>query len=83
MISLKNEWNLQPNNVGNLGKIIVATGLELLPKVKKIAQSGHAVTGAQSCPLENSLSTSNHAHYGKISFEVLIPGNNTINPTWP
>ena len=31
-----------PNNVDNLGKIIVATGFELLPKVQKIAQSGHA-----------------------------------------
>ena len=30
-----------PNNVGNLGKIIVATGFEWLPKVPKIAQSGH------------------------------------------
>ena len=30
-----------PNNVGNLGKIIVATGFEWLPKVQKIAQSGH------------------------------------------
>ena len=30
-----------PNTVGNLGKIIVATGFELLPKVQKIAQSGH------------------------------------------
>ena len=30
-----------PNNVCNLGKIIVATGFELLPKVQKIAQSGH------------------------------------------
>ena len=30
-----------PNNVGNLGKIIVATSFELLPKVRKIAQSGH------------------------------------------
>ena len=30
-----------PNNVGHLGKIIVATGFEWLPKVKKIAQSGH------------------------------------------
>ena len=29
------------NNVGNLGKIIVATGFEWLPKVQKIAQSGH------------------------------------------
>ena len=30
-----------PNNVGNLAKIIVATGFELLPKMQKIAQSGH------------------------------------------
>ena len=34
-----------PNNVCNLGKIIVATGFELLPKVQKIAQSGH--TGSE------------------------------------
>ena len=30
-----------PNNVGDLGKIIVAIGFEWLPKVQKIAQSGH------------------------------------------
>ena len=30
-----------PNNVGGLGKIIVATGFEWLPKVQKITQSGH------------------------------------------
>ena len=30
-----------PNNVGDLGKIIVATSFEWLLKVKKIAQSGH------------------------------------------
>ena len=29
------------NNVGSLGKIIVATGFEWLPKVQKIAHSGH------------------------------------------
>ena len=29
------------NNVGDLGKIIVATSFEWLPKVQKIAQSGH------------------------------------------
>ena len=28
-------------NVGDLGKIIVATGLENLPKVQLLAQSGH------------------------------------------
>ena len=33
-----------PNNVENLGKIIVTIGFEWLPKVQKIAQSGH--TGA-------------------------------------
>ena len=30
-----------PNNLGDLGKTIVATGFEWLPKVNKIAQSGH------------------------------------------
>ena len=30
-----------PNNVGDLGKIIVTKGFELFPKVQKIAQSGH------------------------------------------
>ena len=30
-----------PKNVGYLGKIIVAKGFEKLPKVQKIAQSGH------------------------------------------
>ena len=30
-----------PNSVGNLGKIIVATGFEWSPRVQKIAQSGH------------------------------------------
>ena len=29
------------NNVGYSGKIIVATGFEWLPKVQKIAHSGH------------------------------------------
>ena len=29
------------NNVGDLGKIIVATSFEWLPKVQKITQSGH------------------------------------------
>ena len=33
-------WKLA-NNVGSLDKIIVATGFEWLPKVQKIAQSGH------------------------------------------
>ena len=45
MISIKKWIILTPlqkfrNNVGNLGKIIT-TGFEWLPKVQKIAQSGH------------------------------------------
>ena len=32
-----------PNNVGDLGKLSVATGFEWLPKVQKITQSGHTV----------------------------------------
>ena len=36
-----------PNNVGNLGKIIVATRFEWLPKVQKIAQSGHTADNIQ------------------------------------
>ena len=34
----------------NLGKIIVATGFEWLPKVQKIAQSGHTGWKAQTNP---------------------------------
>ena len=30
-----------PKNVGELGKLIVAKGFEKLPKIQKIAQSGH------------------------------------------
>ena len=32
-----------PKNVEDLGKLIVAKGLKKLPKVRKIAQSGHTV----------------------------------------
>ena len=36
-----------PNNVGNLGKLIVVTGFEKLPKVQLIAQSGHTGHGSK------------------------------------
>ena len=32
-----------PKNVEDVGKIIVSKGLKKVPKVKKIAQSGHTV----------------------------------------
>ena len=37
-----------PNNVGHLGKIIVATSFEWLHKVQKIAKSGHTGTHTQN-----------------------------------
>ena len=33
-----------PNNVDDLGKMIVATSFELFPKMQKISQSGHTAT---------------------------------------
>ena len=54
MISLR-KWLLLttlqklPNNVWDLGKLIVAKGIIRLPKVQKIAQSGH--TAADSAVL--------------------------------
>ena len=38
-----------PNNVGDLGKIIVATSFEWLPKVQKIPKSGHTEVHFMSC----------------------------------
>ena len=49
MISLE-KWyiltNVQklPKNVGDLGKLSVAKGFKKLPKMQKIAQSGHTGT---------------------------------------
>ena len=39
-----------PSNVGDLCKIIVATGFEWLPKVQKIAQSGHTESKLKIIP---------------------------------
>ena len=34
-----------PKNVGDLGKVIVTKGFKKLPKVQKIANSGHTAQG--------------------------------------
>ena len=34
-----------PKNVGDLGKLIVAKGFKKLPKVQKMAKSGHTAAG--------------------------------------
>ena len=49
-------------NVGDLGKISVATGFEWLPKVQKIAQSGHTVTLGSLC-ICMGISTAVHCHF--------------------
>ena len=43
-----------PKNVEDLGKLIVAKGLKKLPKVKKIATSGHTDCGYHCCFLSKN-----------------------------
>ena len=51
-----------PNNAGNLGKIIVATSFEWLPRVqKKIAQSGH--TGYVAVPKSPQFFDAQRRHF--------------------
>ena len=40
-----NDFDTFTKIVSHLGKIIVATGFEWLPKVQKMAQSGHTDSG--------------------------------------
>ena len=51
MISLEKWWILTPlqklpKHVGDLGKLIGAKGFKKMPKLQKIAQSGHTVCHA-------------------------------------
>ena len=48
-----------PKNVGDLGKFIVAKCFEWLPKVQKIAQSGHTALDKQfvHCQLKATILT--------------------------
>ena len=64
-----------PKNVGDLGKFIVAKGFKKLPKVQKIAQSGH--TGcrifAQTQCLAGQLRTYLHCeNVFKVIFLVVV-----------
>ena len=58
MISLE-KWKIithlqkLPKNVGDLGKLIVSKGIKKLPRVQKVAQSGH--TASESQNLNNDL----------------------------
>ena len=52
-----------PKNVEDLGKSIVAEGFKKIPKVQKIARSGHSGTNVQ---LQRVVGL------GKVSFESII-----------
>ena len=63
-----------PKNVGDLGKFIVAKGFKKLPKVQKIANSGHTDCNARfftSNWIESVTFKFNNSE--KASFRVLIP----------
>ena len=56
MILLENRIILTPlqklfKNVRDLGKLVVAKGFKKLPKVQKIAQSGHTAYSHEMAPL--------------------------------
>ena len=44
-----------PKNVRDLGKLIVAKGLKKLPKVQKIAQSGHTACDSKDYSVKMKL----------------------------
>ena len=61
-----------PNNVGNLGKLIVVTGFEKLPKVQLIAQSGHTVGETACLTADNTCSNTLLRKYfgGKLTYNL-------------
>ena len=67
MISLENveiltPFQKLPMNVVDLGKLIVAKGFEKLPKVQKIATSGHTAPNAHHCRWK-LIKASENTHY--------------------
>ena len=59
-----------PMNVGDLGKLIVATGFENLPKVQKIAQSGHTELGRQRDKTKSLRQTGMHRLKSRIKIRA-------------
>ena len=64
-----------PKNVRDLGKLIVAKGLKKLPKVQKIAQSGH--TGVGACIDNNSYSPQKKTNQNNDDDDVLQQSHST------
>ena len=55
-----------PKNVEDLGKLIVANGLKKLPKVQKIAQSGHTAFNPHKTLVPKLLLTMGKLYYGTV-----------------
>ena len=63
-----------PKNVRDLGKLIVAKGLKKLPKVQKIAQSGHTGLATDKRDRFNRRSAITHRLFTRSFGETLFPG---------
>ena len=59
-----------PKNLRDLGKLIVAKGLKKLPKVQKIAQSGH--TDCRSVQFLSSTSGRSYKHVTFINYDSRV-----------
>ena len=60
-----------PKNVGDLGKFIVAKGFKKLPKLQKIANSGHTDYNLQPKTFQSEISKNIHRH--GINEKGLVP----------
>ena len=70
MISLE-KWKILtplqnlPRNVGDLGKLIAAKGFKKLPKVQKIAKSGHTACRPFTISMKNEQLQLNDTLFGQ------------------
>ena len=83
MISLEKWYILtrlqkMPKNVGDLGKFIVAKGFKKLPKVQKIAQSGHTAYESYKFTQEIQIQSNDVHHwqppYSRSSWTSIFEG---------
>ena len=68
-----------PKNVGDLGKLIFAKGFEKLPKVKKIAQSGHTAGEAQFLLLYSRPLSATNGQFGTSNRRAVSSSSDVQN----
>ena len=59
-----------PKNLGDLGKLIVAKGFKKLPKVQKIAKSGHTESNLHLLSLQ--MAKMNHFQPNQMTNKLLL-----------